>query len=459
MDSHSNHDQMYCHACHHQWQRVGESIDCPACMSSSTEIIDPEYDPRHFHARRHTNATGPSASEPSQQPTRPAESNTNPAAGVSRPQQHPENATAESQTTTNTTNGAGPQQEWQDSMRFSVRFRTFNWPPVTFFNIVFPATPSAAPTPAQTSTPAPAPAPAPTATPAAAPAPENAAPAQNTTPAQAEASTQNPTTGDNATSAQNTAQVPEPIAFFGLHFIPPFHVVPLFAAPPVHNVASQQQPAPNNNAQPNTQQEQAQQTEQQQDEQQSEAQPQPQPQPRPQRQQPRPIHPLDTIPLPVLANLLASLTTPAAGVIGDAVYSQEAFDRVLAQLRELAPQGGPPPASKQALDRLKAHEMVMDEALIAKFHEPRCVVCVEDMAAGERAAVLPCEHLFHGDCVRPWLELHGTCPVCRRSVEVEEETKEVVKEGSPAPPAAGQGEVQSPATREATAGGEAMDLS
>ena len=26
---------------------------------------------------------------------------------------------------------------------------------------------------------------------------------------------------------------------------------------------------------------------------------------------------------------------------------------------------------------------------------------------------IPCNHIFHGNCIKPWLERSGTCPVCR----------------------------------------------
>ncbi|KAL1835918.1 hypothetical protein VTJ49DRAFT_5891 [Mycothermus thermophilus] len=451
MDHHSNRDQMYCHACHHQWQRDGESIDCPACNSSSTEIvrqppqqsaqttstqqrltttmqIDPEYDPRHFHGRRHETAV-PGTPEPLQQPTSTAEARPDPAAATTS--QHSENAATESHTanTTSTTNGAAPQTQSQEHPRVTFRFRTVNWPPVAYFSFVVPA--------------APAPAPAPSS----APAPENpqpavqstAPPAQNTAPAQ-----------NAVPPSGNASQAPHPFAF-GFNFVP-FQVIPIFAPPPVNDNA----PAEANQATQQTQTNHTQPEPQPQHQQQQ--QPHSQPQPAQQQQTPPTFPP---IPAQLLATLLSALTNPSAGgVFGDAVYTQEAFERILTQLREQAPQGGPPPASQKALDRLRAREVVLDEATLktARFRDPRCVVCVEDMVVGDRAAVLPCEHLFHGDCVRPWLELHGTCPVCRKSVEVEDEGegKEAVKdvEGG----SQGQGPAQQQQQQqEAAAGGEAMD--
>ena len=44
----------------------------------------------------------------------------------------------------------------------------------------------------------------------------------------------------------------------------------------------------------------------------------------------------------------------------------------------------------------------------------QCSVCWEDFNLDESVNQLQCEHIFHKDCITPWLELHATCPVCRK---------------------------------------------
>ena len=47
----------------------------------------------------------------------------------------------------------------------------------------------------------------------------------------------------------------------------------------------------------------------------------------------------------------------------------------------------------------------------------QCSVCWDDFKLDEDVRLLKCEHIFHENCIIPWLELHNTCPVCRQEQE------------------------------------------
>ena len=43
--------------------------------------------------------------------------------------------------------------------------------------------------------------------------------------------------------------------------------------------------------------------------------------------------------------------------------------------------------------------------------DDKCVVCMEPLRAGETVMRLPCQHVFHRDCIRSWLKLKRSCPI------------------------------------------------
>mmetsp|Transcript_12630 Transcript_12630/g.35514 ORF Transcript_12630/g.35514 Transcript_12630/m.35514 type:complete len:92 (-) Transcript_12630:189-464(-) len=45
-----------------------------------------------------------------------------------------------------------------------------------------------------------------------------------------------------------------------------------------------------------------------------------------------------------------------------------------------------------------------------------CTVCLGDFEGEDIVRRLPCQHLFHTNCVDIWLESTGTCPTCRGSI-------------------------------------------
>ncbi|KAI3744812.1 hypothetical protein L1987_57905 [Smallanthus sonchifolius] len=43
----------------------------------------------------------------------------------------------------------------------------------------------------------------------------------------------------------------------------------------------------------------------------------------------------------------------------------------------------------------------------------RCVVCLDDFEPREMVTLTPCNHMFHENCIVPWVKSRGQCPVCR----------------------------------------------
>jgi hypothetical protein len=71
---------------------------------------------------------------------------------------------------------------------------------------------------------------------------------------------------------------------------------------------------------------------------------------------------------------------------------------------------GNPPASKFAIDHLK-------ESTTIEESTEACTVCQDLVEQGAVTLSMPCGHLFHKDCLMPWLQEHNTCPVCRCEIE------------------------------------------
>lgn len=80
---------------------------------------------------------------------------------------------------------------------------------------------------------------------------------------------------------------------------------------------------------------------------------------------------------------------------------------------------GTPPASKAAVEALLV--VTIAEEHLRHDSSSECVVCKEDFEVGEETRQLPCKHLFHHDCIMPWLKMHSSCPVCRYQMATEDE--------------------------------------
>ncbi|XP_069041100.1 E3 ubiquitin-protein ligase RNF115 [Lepisosteus oculatus] len=104
---------------------------------------------------------------------------------------------------------------------------------------------------------------------------------------------------------------------------------------------------------------------------------------------------------------------------GDYAWGQGGLDAVITQLLGQFENTGPPPAEKEKISSLPTVHVSQEQVESSL----ECPVCKEDYALGEPVRQLPCNHFFHSDCIVPWLELHDTCPVCRKSLNGEDSTR------------------------------------
>lgn len=96
----------------------------------------------------------------------------------------------------------------------------------------------------------------------------------------------------------------------------------------------------------------------------------------------------------------------------DYAWGANGLDAIITQLLNQFENTGPPPADVDKITSLPTVQVT--EEHVAQCLE--CPVCKEDYSVGENVRQLPCNHMFHNDCIIPWLEQHDTCPVCRKSL-------------------------------------------
>lgn len=90
---------------------------------------------------------------------------------------------------------------------------------------------------------------------------------------------------------------------------------------------------------------------------------------------------------------------------------------------------GSPPASKAVLDNLPCLVLRTEDL---QENCSRCAVCKDEFLAGESVTRLPCCHLYHWDCIVPWLSIRNTCPVCRYELPTDDldyEQRKTQREG------------------------------
>ncbi|GLT29819.1 hypothetical protein SLA2020_046620 [Shorea laevis] len=95
------------------------------------------------------------------------------------------------------------------------------------------------------------------------------------------------------------------------------------------------------------------------------------------------------------------------------------LEQLIQQLMENDPnRRGTPPAAKSAINSLPSVKITGE---IMNSEMNHCAVCKDEFEEGTEAKQIPCKHLYHEDCILPWLKMHNSCPVCRYELPTEDE--------------------------------------
>ncbi|KAL6515558.1 hypothetical protein OROHE_018592 [Orobanche hederae] len=145
------------------------------------------------------------------------------------------------------------------------------------------------------------------------------------------------------------------------------------------------------------------------------------------RPQPRPrtrVIPRRTSPNPTVRNRPGERTAPPYVEPGN-YYTGPGLQELIEELTE-NDRLGPPPAPKSTIDAIPTIK-------IASTHlatDPECTVCLEKFNIGVEVRELPCNHIYHSDCIITWLSLHNACPICRQELAGPPRNQETTNDGT-----------------------------
>ncbi len=61
-----------------------------------------------------------------------------------------------------------------------------------------------------------------------------------------------------------------------------------------------------------------------------------------------------------------------------------------------------------------------DERIKAAFE---CAICQEKFERTDMVVQMPChiKHIFHSECIKPWICKQNACPLCKQAIPVSED--------------------------------------
>lgn len=99
------------------------------------------------------------------------------------------------------------------------------------------------------------------------------------------------------------------------------------------------------------------------------------------------------------------------GNLGNYVFGEQNFENLITSLLNNFEQS-------QGLRKEDAKRV--PETKVTQKHVDngaQCTTCMDIFVLDETVCQLNCSHIFHKQCIVPWLERQKTCPICRQEVD------------------------------------------
>ncbi|XP_057952996.1 E3 ubiquitin-protein ligase AIP2 [Malania oleifera] len=120
-----------------------------------------------------------------------------------------------------------------------------------------------------------------------------------------------------------------------------------------------------------------------------------------------------------------NISESAANILQELIASYENIVPEILENGGVAPRA--PPASKEVVAKLPVIT-VTDDVQTKLGKEAECAICKENFVEGDSMQELPCKHMFHPPCLKPWLDEHNSCPICRHELQTDDHAYESWKE-------------------------------
>jgi E3 ubiquitin-protein ligase RNF115/126 len=127
-------------------------------------------------------------------------------------------------------------------------------------------------------------------------------------------------------------------------------------------------------------------------------------------------------PFSIMQQMLAGGGEPLVGNMGD--YAIGNLEDVINRLFQQYEKKGNPPASAETIKNLKTITTMKEHV----DNHKECAVCKVEYTEGEEVILLPCDHLFHSECIKTWLRMHNTCPICRYEFPTDDKDYEKLRQ-------------------------------